>query len=394
MNAGNFQIDLVESTKGFEALEHDWRDLCNRAIAPHFFQSFDWLFRAWKHVASARGHELCILVGWFDGRVVLIWPLMRDGRQVRLLASEKTEYRGPLIEDSPQAGFWMEAAWDTLRTFKNVDMFHFQDVQSSSPLAQFLDGQKRIGWKHYNSSRVIRLGRFANWEDYAMTLPKKLRSDQRRQWRRLAARGDPVRLKVLDSKEAIEEGLRWLFFHKIKWMKINNINATSFESPDYISFIRDNIENPLDANYVLYFIELCVGETVISAGYGFKSGDVFTMHNFTYDKAWQTYSPGRLLLESMVQWCFQNGVVLYDFMPGEVSYKGIWANDEFEVTDYLVPATLRGYVKAKLCASGLPVLMDKKWLKTVSKCLPDGLRRRVGQTLFAYLNYAGRLEKL
>jgi len=95
-----------------------------------------------------------------------------------------------------------------------------------------------------------------------------------------------------------------------------------------------------------------------------------------------------------VQWCFQNGVVLYDFMPGEVNCKGIWANDEFEVTDYLVPATLKGYVKAKLCASGLPVLMDRAWLRTVSKCLPDGLRRRVGQTLFAYIKYAGRLEKL
>lgn len=394
MKAENFQIDVVENSNDFEALEHDWRNLYERANEPHYFQSFDWLSRAWKHVASARGRRLSILVGRCDGRVVLIWPLMRDGLQVRLLASDKAEYRGLIVEDSPQAGFWMQTAWDTLKTFKNVDVFHFQDVQSGSPLAQFLRGKKGFGWEHRKRSRVIRLDRFANWENYATTLPKKLRSDQRRQWRRLADTGDPVRLKVLDSKEEIEEGLNWLFHHKLKWLKINGINETTFGSPEYVSFIHDAVQNAFNSKDVLYFMKLCVGEIIISAGYGYKSGDVFTFYMFAYDISWQTYSPGRLLLEKMLRWGFQSSVVLFDLMPGEESYKGIWANDELGVTDYVLPVTLRGLVKVKLSASGASILADKKWLKTVSQCLPDEFRRSISRTLYAYREYTGRLDKL
>jgi CelD/BcsL family acetyltransferase involved in cellulose biosynthesis len=394
LNAGNFQIDVVESSSGFVDLEHDWRDLYNRAKDPHYFQSFDWLYRAWKHIASARDRKLSIVVGRCNGRVVLIWPLMRDGLQIRLLASDKAEYRGLIVEDGPQAGSWIQAAWDVLATLGDFDVLHFQDVQSSSPLGLFLRGKEGVGWKHEKRSHVVRLDRFADWDDYAQTLPKKMLRDQQRQWRRLAATGEPIRLKVIDSKEELEKGLDWLLCQKRAQLKAKRIKDTSFDSQEYTSFVCSVILHDFKMKNHVYFIKLCVGETIISAGYGYKSGGVFTFYMFAYDIFWQTYSPGRLLLEHILRWCFQNGVVLFDFMPGEENYKTIWANDEFGITDYILPVTLRGSAMTRLTASVLPAFSDKEWLHTVSRWLPDELRRNTIQFLYACLRYSGRLEKL
>src|SRR5215469_13532320 len=104
-------FSTIRDSAGFRTLEAEWRSLCDRALPHSFFSLFDWQWRAWQHIASARQCRLCILVGRADERVVLIWPLVLEGRLIRFLCSEKFEYRDMLVEEGPLAADWMMAAW-------------------------------------------------------------------------------------------------------------------------------------------------------------------------------------------------------------------------------------------------------------------------------------------
>lgn len=387
------QLEFVTDSGAFIALEPDWRSLCIRSGNHHYFQLFSWPWLAWQHVAMVRGRQLCILVGRWNGRVVLLWPLMRDRHQIRLLASDKVEYRDLIVEDGPQTQFWMSMAWKAVKNLEGIHLFLFQDVKTDSNLAKLVEENSRSGFKCVRRSRVIRLDRFEDWNNYAKSLSKKFLSDQRRQWRRIAAIGDEVKFEILNSKDKIQAGLGWMFLHKIAWLKASNINEATFESPEYRAFINNVVQNAFDTEH-LFFSKLSVGDNIVAAGLGYKYGTEFTFHMFTYDAAWQNYSPGRLLLENIVKWCFDNGVTLFDFMPGEEIYKGIWANDEFNVTDYLIPTSLRGWFITNWHASGLSTLADNNFLRAIYHCLPSAVRHRMSGVLLEHREYGGRLRKL
>jgi CelD/BcsL family acetyltransferase involved in cellulose biosynthesis len=75
----NLDIDVIRDPAAFRALQGAWQDLFARALRPHFFQRFDWLWDAWEQVAAPKGRQLFIVVGRVDGRVVLILPLTLYG---------------------------------------------------------------------------------------------------------------------------------------------------------------------------------------------------------------------------------------------------------------------------------------------------------------------------
>lgn len=239
---------------------------------------------------------------------------------------------------------------------------------------------------------MIRLERYAGWDDYAKTLPKRMIADQKRQWRRIAARGD-VRCVILDSADEIRVVLEWMLYHKLAWLRSNGISDDTFGAPEYTAFIHDVIQQAFDAG-ILYFSKLCVGDAIVAAGLGYKFGTEFTFHMFTYDNAWENFSPGRLLLEHFIKWCFDNGIAAFDFMPGEESYKGIWADEEFVVTDYLIPATLRGTALIRWHASGLSTLAEQDWLKSTYRYLPKSVRQRLVAALMTHREYAGQVKRI
>jgi len=242
-------------------------------------------------------------------------------------------------------------------------------------------------------SRIIRLDRFNGWDDYAKFLPKRMMNDQKRQWRRIAANDAQVRSEIVNSKEELRRALDWMLHHKLAWLKASGKSDSTFASPEYADFLHDVVQYAFDSRHLL-FSKLCVGEDIVAAGFGYKYGTDFMIHNLTYDAAWQNYSPGRLLLENMIKWCFDNGVALFDFMPGEESYKATWANDEFCVTDYLIPVTLRGSAIIQWHASGLSTLAERDWLKVVYRCLPRRVQQRLNATLLAHREYAGQVKRI
>ena len=143
----------------------------------------------------------------------------------------------------------------------------------------------------------------------------------------------------------------------------------------------------------LVLATLSDGDTTISAGWGYVCGSEFLFYAFAYDMDFATYSPSRLFLEGILQYCFRNGIRTFDFLPGDEAYKRIWATDYVHQESYLGALNWRGELLLRFSRtrfiSGLPDA-----LRDMYRRLPVRWRKAVQRRLRAYrlVSYALNLK--
>jgi CelD/BcsL family acetyltransferase involved in cellulose biosynthesis len=332
---------IIEESDGFRSLEQPWNALCGRLEKPHLFSSFDWCWNAWTRVAEGRGYRLRLVCGWYEGRLVLIWPMMEGSGVLRMLSSETLEYRDIIVEPSEHAARWIDGAWKHVLGTTRATTFIFQNLRLPNVLAARLErmpSAQRIGggW-----CPLVRLDRFADWDAYASTLPKSLISDQRRQWKRLHHALPGVSFRLVDEVDMIEPVMAWVGRHKVAWGEARGGRQVWFDAEDIRALLQSVARRALnDGRLVL--ATLSDGTTTVSAGWGYVCGSEFLFHAFAYDSAYASYSPSRLFLESILRHCFGKGIRSFDFMPGEEAYKRIWATDYVATESYIGSLNWRG----------------------------------------------------
>ena len=78
---------------------------------------------------------------------------------------------------------------------------------------------------------------------------------------------------------------------------------------------------------IVHVSALYCGETIIATHWGIQRDRYFYFIMPTYaGEEWQKYSPGRLLLENLLEWCFENNFAIFDFTIGGEIYKRDWCN--------------------------------------------------------------------
>jgi CelD/BcsL family acetyltransferase involved in cellulose biosynthesis len=378
-------FSVITDSVSFRALEADWRALCGRAAPHSFFSSFDWQWRAWQHVASARECRLRILVGRVDGRAALIWPLVLDGRLIRFLCSEKFEYRDVLVEHGPQAADWMMAAWRYVLRLLGGDVLELREIPASSSLREFLDEKIGQAPRRDQSSPVIRLDRFNGWATYAASLPKHLIADQQRQWRRLEALPGGPKFHIIADAAEIDVLVDWIFTQKLAWAAQRSITTGIYKTAGYRYFIK-NIARDGSASGNLLLCQLSASGAILAAGFGFVYDRKFVFYMFAYDLAYGTFSPSRLLMERMIRWCMDQGLTRFDFLPGPERFKSVWADAYEGVMDYVIPITLVGHARMVSSRYLLAPLASQRWLVRCYRAMPMFLRNMVWRKLSAEID--------
>lgn len=335
-------LDLVTDTVAFEALRDDWQRLFESTREPHVFRSFGWCWNAWRLVAEPRGYALRLVTGRIDGALVLAWPMMEKDHVLRMVSAGILEYRDLLVRDSPMSERWIDQTWQFVMESVRPDVVMFQNLRLPNFVAAWIASQRGAraiggGW-----CPIIRLDRFDSWDAYARTLPRSLASDQRRQWKRVRHALPGLAFRVVDSPADVEPVVDWITRHKITWAKQRQ--RIVWHESDAVSTLLKQVALDNLAAKRLVLAMLADGDTTISAGFGYVYGDEFHFHAFAYDEAYATYSPSRLFLECIVRRCIERGVRAFDFMPGDESYKRVWATDYVRTASYIAPGTLRGAV--------------------------------------------------
>lgn len=325
-------------------LEALWKAL-ELSAQYHVFQSYEWL-SFWQQTIGATSVGikpwLCV-VSDANHLPKMILPLginvFFGSRVLRFLGGDQGDYLGPVLHND-----WVtdvssiESAWNMVeKAFPEHDVRHFIKMPS---LWRFADNPMLKIWQSTFQDYAYSSKLPATIDEFRSMLKPKLRSDNNRQRKRLAEKG-------MVEFEVIEAGDTWpIAMDAMIEQKRRRYIETGV--PDILSdsavqkFYRD-IPRQFSDGGKIHLSVLKLDGQILATHWGAVHRERFYFLMPTYvESVWARYSPGRLLLENLMEWCIQNDLKVFDFTIGGEEYKKNWCDEELQLLEHLRLATVRG----------------------------------------------------
>lgn len=325
-------------------LELLWRSL-ESSSKPYVFQTYDWNVYWFSRVAMGGDcTRPCIVVVSTNSKPVALFPfgitVQWGFRKIEFLGGYLSDYNSPLFDKSVLTVEVLGELWqDVERILPNYDLLNFSRMpmlygKKQNPIVDVLAAS-------YEST-AYSADLADGWEVFQNRLPLRFKKDNARMRRRLSEVG-ALEFKVIDEDSQYSRVMDQLL--KLKERR----------------YIETGVRNILRKRNIRRFYEESMELTSLSvkthlAGL-FLNGDLIAGHwGLLYDNRyyylvpsyasgeWSKYSPGRLLLENLVEWSAQQGVKTFDFTVGGESYKNIWCDREMSLYRARKAKTLRGYL--------------------------------------------------
>ena len=327
-----------------------WVDLRSRVDDPSFYRSYEWC-AAWVAGAQAAGRpdRVAIVTIRVAGRLVLLWPLAlsRYGpvRVLHALADPATQYCDVLVERSPDAAAWTDAAWAALALIPEADAVHLRGVRQDGPLGQMLWRRSSQAFSR-TVSPCLRLAR--NGEACAPRRSGKTLNVLRRHLKRLGEHGEVVfeRVSRTEHLGTVLLALRL----KQEWLHSRLKRSAGHDHPANRAAILT-----VAGQGLLTMWRLRVGSRIAAVEIGAMQDGYYYSMIQSYDEAFARCSPGRLLFWLLLESpC--SGIELFDFLPGQQPHKAEWTDDGVAVANYLIALSRRGHCYRAALLVGRPVL--------------------------------------
>lgn len=98
----------------------------------------------------------------------------------------------------------------------------------------------------------------------------------------------------------------------------------SFQHPGYDDYFPQLTDRE-DLGGSVHVSALMAGDNIVASHWGLVCGDTFYYMMPAYDTGTVSrFFPGRLLLEDLIGWCYENGIRSFDFGHGDEAYKPQW----------------------------------------------------------------------
>jgi CelD/BcsL family acetyltransferase involved in cellulose biosynthesis len=165
-----------------------------------------------------------------------------------------------------------------------------------------------------------------NWDLYYKSFSKKFRKDIRNKTNKIKKMGE-FELHVIKQVDNFQK-----LFTSIKEIESNsrkhNTEKEFFSSPANESFLKLFCETTVDKNW-LDFSYISLNDTIIAYLIGFIYNKKYYAYNIAYSNEYFDVSPGKLLINEKIKWCFDNRdcVGEFDFLRGDFYIKSLWTTD-------------------------------------------------------------------
>ena len=337
------QIDV---TSRIDSIRDDWKKLQSQG-GPYLFQTIEWV-EHWLHTAGALQRIKPFLLSIRQKKnyePVLILPLgIRTIAGIRILTflgGFHADYSG--IVKNPNLNLSNIDLWEVIidEAKKNhVDGVWIRNIPSEvggrpNPL-------NTQGCTLLDKAPSINLT--GSWEDFYNTRIKtKVRADSRRQRKRLSELGS-LSFRVAKSNDEAMILTKIMVAQKqfrYDEMGIKNQFKDQANIDFYVKCGSDR-KGPSP-----HISALFLNDRVLSVHWGEVFNGRFYYLMPSHDPEWDKYSPGRLLLEHLIEWSFTNNLNVFDFTVGGEAYKYDWATHEMPLYEYKHALTEKGMIFLK-----------------------------------------------
>jgi len=237
-----------------------------------------------------------------------------------------------------------------------IDFFEPVEDTSEAPVAgRFVpraavrtvpvDGWAAVSGPENEPAPTIRWRSFADWaafERSASSHQKTIWSDSRRRTRKLAAEVGPVAYVAHDpDPEAWDRCLQW------KAEQYARTGAPStFNDPEVTAYL-----DAIAGSGLTRVSTLRAGDDLVAVHIGLHHEGRWYSWFPAFDRAYDRYAPGRLLLHEMLRTSFDGGDDEFDFLFGDEGYKWTYATHVRVVEPLGVPSVVE---RARLLRKSLP----------------------------------------
>jgi CelD/BcsL family acetyltransferase involved in cellulose biosynthesis len=327
-----------------DELEAYWKRL-EPVSEHHVFQTYDWL-RFWQEtvgsaVLQTKPWIAVVLDDSDEPRIIFPLGIRRIGRirVLEFLGTSQGDYLGPLIhKDWQRDSRAIEAAWSLVTNeLPKHAVRHFVKlpalwVEDQNPLLDILKTNVQ------DSSYSARLP--STWQEFQSRLRTKLKADNKRQRRRLGERGN-LRFEVLKKGTELTAHIEIMIKQKRERYRATGV-PNIFEHSEVGRFYRD-LPAIAVGGRCIHFSVLKLDDEVLAAHWGaiYRGRFYYLMPSYAGGD-WQNYSPGRLLLESLLEWCIAAKLELFDFTIGGEDYKKDWCEREMRYFEHIKVVTPLG----------------------------------------------------
>ncbi|RDJ20570.1 GNAT family N-acetyltransferase [Bosea caraganae] len=367
---GAVTIGLVTDLDGFLALRQDWDALFARAALPQqVFQSHVFL-RHWATHYLDRHGTLSIVTARRHGRLVMVWPLVRQRRcsldTLRFMGIPVAQFGDVLVEDEDSEAL-LQAGWRAVLLLHG-DLFEARKLRTDSVLARagLLDEATRTEQVEAPFADLAwRVGE----KGPSLAYPSRERSNHRRRLRRLEERGvvgfqtpPPGPEASLLASAAVAMKQASLARH--------GIIAPTVDDPRFSAFFRDLAGDAGGTSLRISSIHcngVPVGIDLSLDCKGRSFGHVIATHP-DHERG----GVGKILVHHAFASARARGNTIFDLLAPADAYKLEHSDGRVGVSDLLLPLSLKGRL---VC--GLGIQHWRPALKSAAKRLPPGIARRV-----------------
>ena len=371
------EFEIITERTAFDALEHDWNDLFERAgRGTQAFQTFGWSWHWCNHYLakdSASGPSLAIVTGRCAGRLVMVWPLVatRAGglRQLSWMGEPVSQYGDVLVDEAAHTLALLRVAWSFIELNIAHDLVRLRKVRDDAMVAPLLAELGARATLRLDAP-YLDLASAEDFDSYVQRYSSRSRKKRRASARRLATLGPVTFARHTGGGEARCLALGALAMKRAQ-LKARALISPTFADPRMTGFFADAaaaLGRPAGCSVLAL---ACDGEyAAIDVLVGCK--DRVATHIFAYSSKFEKESVGVQLLERAIAQSFADGYRTFDFLAPADEYKMHWADGVVGVTDWAIPTSVKGWVFARFFLA-----LARPALKTALAALPMPLRRFV-----------------
>jgi CelD/BcsL family acetyltransferase involved in cellulose biosynthesis len=339
--------ELVTDFSRLESLSYDWEHLWHGAGRREIFSGFAWA-KAWWRAFGAK-HSLVTPVVMDGDSVVGILPLVVESGTLKFLGSPHADYNDILCEpDRPEVA---ESALRCVLQSTDWKKAVLENVSEGSRLRRLSEAfprdlQNRLEWIFSSPCPAIVLT-----ENRDTTLRSLLGKDSlRRHYNKLKKIGK-LQFRHIEDRDEIREALPQFFQQHVARRAM--AGGTSRFSDDASTQFYYHLVEELDPTCDLRFSVVELDGRPIAYHLGFELDGKLVWYKPSFDVDYWDYSPGEVLIRSLLEYVGTRSVEEIDFTVGDESFKGRFANEirsNFTVRLFrpgLVDVTTQTSVRAK-----------------------------------------------
>ena len=368
-------VAASSSCRDFAAM---WPTMTDRGSARAFvFQTADFLNVWCDTIGQARGTQpLFVAVMDEHGVPHALFPLGIEKRKSGLkvlsfLDGGVSDYNAPVL--FPQVKAWSPSfvgkLWDAIARIAPpfdiavVEKMPDRVLDIDNPLVPLITA------RYPHSGYVMRLPGSVE-EFVSKRLPRA--QDTRRKLRKLAERGT-VAFRIASTSAELDDMLEAMMRQKSR-RYIETTGVDGMERPGYRAFFR-KAALELAPQGLVHLSALSLGETFLAVHWGYKDdGRFYYMMPSFEEGEWVRFSPGRHLLNHLIEWAIDAGMTEFDQGLGDEDYKKEYCDAATALHQIEIPRTVRG--QADLLARRLKMSLRDTLVWNSLKSLRTAWRKR------------------